>query len=166
MAPPGKIPDSTGLLPDAAGMKIGIVVSEWNKDITESLFAAAREVLIKARIHESDIIRTTVPGSFELPLGAKLLIETFNPDAVICIGCVIQGETRHFEFICQAVSQGIMQLNIEFSLPVIFGVLTTNDIRQAQDRSGGSMGNKGIEAAVTALRMIELKRKNKTFSGD
>ncbi|HRS54791.1 MAG TPA: 6,7-dimethyl-8-ribityllumazine synthase, partial [Bacteroidales bacterium] len=104
-----------------------------------------------------NIISITVPGSFELPKGAKYLIDKNVIDTVICIGCVIQGETRHFEFICQAVSYGIMKLNLETNIPVIFGVLTTNNIEQARERAGGKYGNKGVEAAITAIKMASLK---------
>ncbi len=145
-------------LPDAKGMRIGIIVSEWNNEITEALFDGAKQTLLDAGVSNEDIIRKNVPGSFELPLGAKFLLDEKKPDAIICIGCVIQGETRHFDFICDAVSNGIMNLGIDYSLPVIFGVLTTDTIQQAVDRSGGKYGNKGIEAAVTAIKMISLKK--------
>jgi len=139
-------------------MRIGIVVSEWNIGVTEAMFLGAKKTLIDAGVSENDIFRKNVPGSFELPLGAKFLLDAVKPDAVICIGCVIQGETRHFDFICNAVSNGIMRLGLDFSKPVIFGVLTTNTNQQALDRSGGKYGNKGIEAAATAIQMIALKR--------
>lgn len=139
-------------------MRIGIIVSEWNNEITEALFDGAKQTLLDAGVSNEDIIRKNVPGSFELPLGAKFLLDEKKPDAIICIGCVIQGETRHFDFICDAVSNGIMNLGIDYSLPVIFGVLTTDTIQQAVDRSGGKYGNKGIEAAVTAIKMISLKK--------
>ena len=108
---------------------------------------------------DSLTFRLNVPGSFELPLGAKWILEAHAPDAVLCLGCVIQGETRHFDFICQAVSEGIMQLGLEYKTPVIFGVLTTENKQQALDRSGGKYGNKGVEAAVSALHMASHKRK-------
>ena len=146
-------------LPNAKGMRICIVVSLWNTEITESLFFSAKETLLKAGVIESDIIRKEVPGSFELPLAAKFALQSLNPDAVICIGSVIQGETRHFDFICNAVSNGIMQLGLENNTPVIFGVLTTENIQQARERSGGGHGNKGIEAAHTAIQMAFLKKK-------
>jgi 6,7-dimethyl-8-ribityllumazine synthase len=139
-------------------MKIGIVVSEWNTNITESLFAAAKDACLQAGCKEENIIRKNVPGSFELPLGAQWLYESAEPDALICIGCVIRGETMHFDFICQAVSSGIMQLGLDTGVPVIFGVLTTETQQQALDRSGGKHGNKGIEAAVTAIQMVALKK--------
>jgi 6,7-dimethyl-8-ribityllumazine synthase len=110
-------------------------------------------------VKKKNILKVDVPGSFELPAAAKLLIESKKLDAVICLGCVIQGETRHFDFICDAVAIGIMELNIRYTIPVIFGVLTTNDLAQAKDRAGGKHGNKGVEAAVAAVKMILLKRK-------
>ena len=146
------------VLPDGTGMRIGIVVSTWNTEITEAMFQGANETLIKTGVKESDIVRKNVPGSFELPLGAKFLLNSIKADAIICIGCIIQGETRHFDFICQAVSSGIMQLGLEFNVPVIFGILTTDTLQQAIDRSGGKHGNKGIEAAVSAIQMIALKK--------
>ncbi len=144
-------------LPDGSGARISIVVSEWNEMITESLYAACYQTLIDSGCNKENIIRKNVPGSFELVLGAKWAIENERPDAVICLGCVIQGETRHFDFICDAIANGIMQLNITHSLPVIFGVLTPQNMEQALDRAGGKHGNKGVEAAVTALKMIKIK---------
>jgi len=138
---------------------IGIIVSEWNPEITESLSKAAVETLVKHGIKPTNIILEHVPGSFELPLGAQYLIKNKNVDAVICLGCVIQGETRHFEFICQAVSQHILRLNLDYNLPVIFGVLTTDNYQQAKDRAGGKHGNKGTEAAVAAIKMLLLREK-------
>ena len=158
MSSPGKNLSSFNFLPDAAGMRLGIVVSGWNAEITEAMFLGAKETLIKAGVQESDIIRQDVPGSFEIPLGAKFLLNSIKADAIICIGCIIKGETRHFDFICQAVSTGIMQLGLEYKIPVIFGVLTTDTLQQAIDRSGGKHGNKGVEAAVTAIQMAAIKR--------
>ncbi|MDR2834852.1 MAG: 6,7-dimethyl-8-ribityllumazine synthase [Bacteroidales bacterium] len=138
--------------------KIGIVVSEWNEQITANLAEAAIETLKKYNFSAEDIILKSVCGSFELPLGAKFLIEGREKvDAVICLGCVIQGETRHFDFICEAVSQGIMKLNLKYSIPVSFGLLTTNNLQQAIDRSGGKYGNKGDEATIAVLKMLYLK---------
>lgn len=150
---------SINFLPDATGLRIGIVVSAWNIEVTEALFLGAKGTLLNAGVKESDIFRQDVPGSFELPLGAKFLLSSLKPDAVVCIGCVIQGETRHFDFICHAVSSGIMQLGLENNTPVIFGVLTTGTLQQAIDRSGGKHGNKGVEAAVTAIQMALIKKK-------
>jgi 6,7-dimethyl-8-ribityllumazine synthase len=142
------------------GMRIGIVVSEWNPEITEALCSGAVSTLKKYGVEQENIVVHHVPGSFELTLGAQWLAERSEMDGVICLGCVIQGETRHFDFICEAVSYGITELNIRFSKPVVFGVLTTNTMGQAKARAGGRHGNKGDEAAITALKMIELKRKN------
>ena len=134
--------------------RIGIVTSEWNREITEALFSGAFDTLIKAGISKQNIICTNVPGSFELTLGSQWLAKQDNIDAVIILGCVIQGETRHFEFICQAVSQGITQVSLKYDKPVIFGLLTPDTHQQALDRAGGKYGNKGEEAAATALKMI------------
>lgn len=138
-------------------MRIGIVVSEWNEKITAELLEGCRETLTLHQVQQEDILVKLVPGSFELPFGAQLLAENTDVDAIICLGCVIQGETRHFDFVCQGVTQGISQVSLDYSLPVIFGVLTTDTLEQAMDRAGGKHGNKGIEAAITALKMIELQ---------
>ena len=134
----------------------GIVVSEWNKEITDNLLQGAVETLLEHGVDEKDIYVRHVPGSFELPFGASTLLEKKKFDAVICLGCVIQGETRHFEFSSQAVAHGIMKVSLSEGIPVIFGVLTTDTLQQAKDRSGGALGNKGTEAAVTALKMAAL----------
>lgn len=145
-------------MPDASGMKFGIVVSEWNNEITYALRDGALDTLLKLGTLPDDISVIIVPGSFELTFGAKLLADTGSFDAVICLGCVIQGETKHFDYICQSVTQGITSLNLSTGIPVIFGVLTTNNIEQARDRAGGKHGNKGEEAAVTAIKMVALKK--------
>jgi 6,7-dimethyl-8-ribityllumazine synthase len=145
-------------VPDASDMRFGIVVSDWNKEVTWSLLDGAISTLKKHGAPEKNIIVKHVPGSFELTLGAQFLAEYDDLDAIICLGCVIQGETPHFTYICQGVTQGITQLNLEYNLPFIFGVLTTNNQQQAADRSGGRLGNKGDEAAVTAIKMAALQR--------
>ncbi len=145
------------LVPDASGMKFGIVVAEWNPEITMALAKGATDTLLKHGAAESNIKIKYVPGSFELPLGAQLFAEHDNVDAIIVLGCVIQGETRHFDFICQGVTQGIMDLNLKYDKPFIFGLLTTGNQQQALDRAGGKHGNKGDEAAVTAIKMVHLK---------
>jgi 6,7-dimethyl-8-ribityllumazine synthase len=145
-------------IPDAHNMKFGIVVSEWNQDITFAMRDAAIETLVRQGASKGDIIIKHVPGSFELTLGAHWLAESDEFDAIICLGCVIQGETRHYDFICQGVTQGITQLNLIHSIPIVFGVLTTNTVEQARDRAGGKLGNKGDEAAITAIKMAALKR--------
>ncbi len=144
-------------VPDASRFRFGIVVSDWNSSITFALLDGAVNTLVKHGADAGNIIVRHVPGSFELTLGAQLVAEQEDIDAVICLGCVIQGETPHFTFICQGISMGITQLNIDYNLPFIFGVLTTDNIQQAQDRSGGRLGNKGDEAAVTAIKMAALR---------
>ena len=143
----------------AHNKRIGIVVSEWNDRITDSLLNGAKESLMEHGIKAENIHVHYVPGSFELPLGAKWMLEYTNVDTVICIGCIIQGETRHFDFIAQAVADGIMNVGLKFSKPVIFSVLTCNTMEQAEDRSGGKHGNKGVEGAVSALKMLSLSEK-------
>jgi 6,7-dimethyl-8-ribityllumazine synthase len=136
--------------------RIGIVVSEWYSEVTDALASGAINTLISKGISEQDINVKYVPGTFELALGAKYMIDTVGMDAVLCLGCVIQGETRHFDFICNASANAIATLNLESGVPVIFGVLTTDNQQQALDRSGGKHGNKGVEAAMAALKMISL----------
>lgn len=144
-------------LRDIEKKKFAIVVSEWNDEITESLYEAAVETLISEGVQKENIIRKNVPGSFELPLGAQWMATRNEYDAVICIGCVIRGETSHFDFICQAVAQGITNVSLKFNKPVSFGVLTTENKQQALDRAGGRHGNKGDEAAITALKMLAFE---------
>jgi 6,7-dimethyl-8-ribityllumazine synthase len=139
---------------DISSKKFGIVVSEWNEQVTESLFSGAVETLLTHGAKKENIFRKNVPGSFELTLGAQWLAELEEIDAVICLGCVIQGETRHFDFICDAVAHGITNVALKYNKPVIFGVLTPNTLQQALDRSGGKHGNKGDEAAITAVKML------------
>ena len=143
-------------IPSAAPFKFGIVVAEWNAAITDSLYQGALQSLFDNGAQDENIVTYAVPGSFELTSGADLLLKNSKLDAVICLGCVIQGETRHFDFICNAVANGISNVAIKYSKPVIFGVLTTDDQQQAVDRSGGKHGNKGVEAAVTAIKMAHL----------
>ena len=146
------------LVPSAKGMKFGIVVSEWNKEITDALLDGAYNTLLKHGAKEQNIIVARVPGSFELTHGARQLIKNTDVDAVICLGCVIKGDTPHFDYVCQGVTQGITHLNVKYKRPVIFGVLTTNDEQQAKDRAGGKLGNKGDEGAITAIKMVSLVR--------
>ncbi len=143
-------------VPNANGLRIGLIVSQWNKEITHALYKGAVETLISHGVKDQDIITFHVPGSFELPFGASKMIDKHAPDAVIVIGSVIQGETKHFDFVCQATAQGVMDLNIQTQTPVIFCVLTDNTLQQAHDRSGGKHGNKGVEAAVAAIQMATL----------
>ncbi len=144
-------------VPPANDMRFGIVVSEWNGEVTESLLKAAVQTLRKAGCAEHNILIKYVPGTFELPLGAQFFAQYTDVDAVIALGCVIQGETRHFDFVCQGATQGIMQLQIAWNMPIAFGVLTTENIQQALDRAGGQWGNKGDEAAVAAINMVKLQ---------
>ncbi|MDR2979277.1 MAG: 6,7-dimethyl-8-ribityllumazine synthase [Bacteroidales bacterium] len=146
-------------IPQASQFKVGMLVSEWNHEVTDALKEGARKTLLDSGIHEANLVIKRVPGSFELPGAAVMMLEADDKmDAVICLGCVIQGETRHFEFISQAVANGIMQVGIDYNTPVIFGVLTCDTMEQALDRAGGKHGNKGVEAAVTCLKMLELER--------
>ena len=140
-----------------AGSKVAIAISKWNKEITEALFDGAFSVLVTAGVKKENIFRFDVPGAFELPQAANSSL-ALKPDAVICLGCVIQGETRHFDFICNAVSYGAMEVGLRSGRPVIFGVLTTDNFQQANERAGGKLGNKGEEAAIAALEMIDLNR--------
>ncbi len=142
-------------IPSAEKFRFAIVVSSWNAEITEALYEGAYTTLVQYGAQLKNISRLNVPGSFELPFGAQTVQK--GADAVICLGCVIQGETRHFEFICNTVAQGITNVGLKFNKPVIFGVLTTNTYLQAIERSGGKRGNKGVEAAVTAIKMAALK---------
>lgn len=142
-----------------AGKKFAIVVSEWNDQITESLYNGALETLKAHGAREENIISEAVPGSYELSLAAQWMASRKDVDAVICLGCVIQGETRHFDFICDAVAHGITRVSLDFNKPVIFGVLTPDTQQQALDRAGGKHGNKGDEAAITAIKMLAVQQK-------
>lgn len=143
-------------IPNAKDFRFGIVVSEWNPDITENLQKGAIETLIDCGARQENIISWEVPGSFELVYGCKKMLETLKLDAIIAIGNVIQGETKHFDFVCNGVTQGIIDLNVKYSTPIIFCVLTDNTKQQSIDRSGGKFGNKGIECAVAAIKMASL----------
>ena len=147
------------LVPSARVMKFGVVVAEWNENITEGLFKGAMDALLNCGCEESNIIRKNVPGSFELPLAAQFFFESKDVDAVICLGSVIQGETKHFDYVCQSTALGIKDVSLKYNKPVIFGVLTDNTMQQAIDRSGGKHGNKGTEAAISAIKMVHLKSK-------
>ena len=145
-------------IPNAKALRFGIVVSEWNDEITEGLYNGAHEALLDCGALEKNIVRWNVPGSFELTFGSKKLAATKKLDAIIAIGSVIQGETKHFDFVCSATAQGIKDLNVQLDIPVIFCVLTDNNIQQSRERSGGKHGNKGTEAAITAIKMATLGR--------
>jgi len=144
-------------VPSSEGMRFAIIVSEWNNHITENLYIGAKKTLIKLGSKQTDIVRIDVPGSFELVFGAKIASK-YNYDAIICLGSVIKGETEHFDYICNAVSLGIKDLNVHGDVPVIFGVLTDDNEQQSIDRSGGKHGNKGIESAITAIKMAVLNK--------
>ncbi len=143
-------------LPDGSGLQIGIVTSTWNAEITGKLRDACLYTLQECGVEADSIISISVPGAFELPLAAKLMIDHRLPDAVICLGCIIKGETRHDEYIASSLSQNLMALGLETDTPVIFGVLTTENEEQALDRAGGKHGNKGVEAAISAVHMVNL----------
>lgn len=146
-------------IPNAKEFRFGIVVSEWNDTITEGLYEGAKQVLLENEVIERKIVRWNVPGSFELIYGCKKMQESYDMlDAIIAIGSVIEGETKHFDFVCEAVSQGIKDLNVQNDIPVIFCVLTDQNMQQAIDRSGGKHGNKGAEAAVAAIKMAQLRK--------
>ena len=150
-------------IPNAKTFRFGIVVSEWNPEITRNLQKGAIETLIDCGATKENIISWDVPGSFELIFGCKKMIQSQKVDAIIAIGNVVQGETKHFDFVCEGVTQGIVDLNIKHDIPVIFCVLTDNTKQQSLNRSGGNLGNKGIECAVAAVKMAALKnidRKN------
>ena len=143
-------------VPDASGMKFGIVVSEWNYNITGALLRGALDTLKKHGAREENILVRTVPGSFELTFGATQMIKQTDVDAVIALGCVVRGDTPHFDYVCMGATQGIAQLNATGNVPVIYGLITTNNMQQAEDRAGGRLGNKGDECAVTAIKMIDF----------
>ena len=143
-------------IPNAKDFRFGIVVSEWNPDITKNLQKGAIETLLDCGAKKENIISWEVPGSFELVYGCKKMLETLQLDAIIAIGNVIQGETKHFDFVCNGVTQGIVDLNVKYNTPIIFCVLTDNTKQQSLDRSGGKFGNKGIECAVAAIKMASL----------
>jgi 6,7-dimethyl-8-ribityllumazine synthase len=143
-------------VPDASQMRFAIIVSEWNSEITSSLKEGAYNTLLRFGAKKENITLVSVPGSFELVFAAKRIIKSIHPDAVIGLGCVIRGDTPHFEYVCAGVTQGFAQLNAEGDVPCIFGLLTDNTMQQSIDRSGGKLGNKGDEAAVTAIKMVKF----------
>ena len=147
-------------VPNGVDMKIGIVVSEWNEDVTGKLLEGALNTLVKHGVKEENIITDFVPGSFELIFGTKHLVENTDINAVIALGCVVKGDTPHFDYVCSGVTQGIADMNVRYDIPFIFGLLTTDTMQQALDRAGGRHGNKGDECAITALKMIDFYRRN------
>lgn len=142
---------------DISKKTFGLVVAAWNATITEALYTSAYETLLQNGAADKNIIHKEVPGSFELSIGAQWMAQKKSVDAVICLGCVIQGETRHFDFICNAVADGLTTVSLKYDKPVIFGVLTPETYRQAEDRSGGKLGNKGEEAALAAIQMLGFR---------
>jgi 6,7-dimethyl-8-ribityllumazine synthase len=148
--------DDPNAVPDAEGMKFGIVVSEWNGDITGALLQGTIDTLMKHGAKQENILIRQVPGSFELTFACNQMLENANVDAVIALGCIIKGETPHFEYVCSGVTQGITHLNETSDFPVIFGLLTVDNLQQAADRAGGKLGNKGDECAITAIKMISF----------
>ncbi len=145
-------------VPSAEDMSFGIVVSEWNSNVTDSLLEGAVESLVKHGAKNSNIEIFHVPGSFELIAGAKMMLRKHHPDAIICLGSVIRGDTPHFDYVCSGTTQGIAQLNLDNDIPFIFGLLTTDNLQQALDRCGGKLGNKGTECAITAIKMVALNK--------
>ncbi len=145
-------------VPNGAGFKIGIVVSEWNDSITLNLLEGARTALKDNGVRDEDILVHFVPGAFELPLGAQFMCEYSDIDGAIAIGVVIQGETRHFDFVCDGATNGIKDVNLKYNTPVAFCLLTDNTLQQSIDRSGGIHGNKGVECAIACLKMVALKK--------
>ena len=146
------------VMPDGQSMKFGIILAEWNNSVTEAMLSGAINTLKECKVKEENIIVKYVPGSIELTAGAKLFAEHTDVDAVISIGCVVEGETKHFDYVCESVVYGITELNLRYPIPFIFCVLTTHTLQQALDRAGGKHGNKGNECALTAVRMVGLKR--------
>lgn len=144
---------------DGKGRKVGIVYAEWNDKITYALRDGAIKTLLENGVEQKNIVLASVPGSFELIYGASQMVKSGEFDAVIAIGCVIRGDTPHFDYICEGVTAGLSRLNVEYDTPVIFGLITTNNMLQAEERSGGRLGNKGDECAVTALQMMALRDK-------
>jgi len=149
------VPKKNVTFNNAGNIRIGIAVSEWHPEVTEELYEGAERTLLKNGISKKNILRINSPGSFELPLTAQFLLKK-KCDAVISLGCVIKGETDHYEYICNAVSKAIMDVSLSHNKPVAFGVLTTNSLEQALNRAGGKFGNKGVEAAEAVLKMLSL----------
>ncbi|MFV9484999.1 6,7-dimethyl-8-ribityllumazine synthase [Christiangramia sp. ASW11-125] len=153
-------------IPNAKDFRFGVVVSEWNEEITQGLFQGAFDAWIENGVQKENIVRWNVPGSFELIYGCKKMQESFEMlDAIVAVGNVIQGETKHFDFVCDGVTQGIKDLNVQTDIPVIFCVLTDNNIEQSRARSGGEHGNKGTEAAIAAIKMAQLRKDAKFYKG-
>jgi 6,7-dimethyl-8-ribityllumazine synthase len=148
-------------VPDASAMRFGLVVSEWNPNITGKLMEGAIHTLKKHGVKDENILVQMVPGSFELTFGSAKMVQSGKVDAVIAIGCVVRGDTPHFDYVCAGTTQGIAQLNAEGRIPVIYSLITTNTMQQAEDRAGGKLGNKGDEGAITAIKMVDFAEKLK-----
>ncbi len=151
----------TNAVPDASNMRFGIIVSEWNSNITGALLQGAVTTLKKHGAKDENILTATVPGSFELTYGCSQFIKSGKVDAVIALGCVVRGDTPHFDYVCMGATQGITCLNATHDIPVLFGLLTTDTMQQAEDRAGGKLGNKGDECAIDAIKMIDFACKLK-----
>ncbi|TDI80913.1 MAG: 6,7-dimethyl-8-ribityllumazine synthase [Bacteroidetes bacterium] len=150
------------MIPNAKNFRFGIVVSEWNPDITQGMFQGAFDAILDCGGIKENIVRWNVPGSFELIYGCKQMAKSYDMlDAIIAMGSVIKGETKHFDYVCEAVTQGIKDLNVSGDIPVIFCILTDDNLQQAIDRSGGKHGNKGTEAAIAAIKMAQLRKDSK-----
>ena len=147
-------------VPDASHLRFGIIVSEWNSNITGALLEGAVRTLKKHGAKEENIRVQTVPGSFELTYGAALMMKSYKVDAIIALGCVVRGDTPHFDYVCAGTTQGLTQLNAMGEIPVIYGLITTNDMQQAEDRAGGKLGNKGDECAVAAIKMCNFSKES------
>ncbi len=145
-------------VPSGKNMRFGIVVAEWNPDITLAMYESATKTLEKYGVKKENIKTVHAPGSYELPMVAQMLAEKKCYHAIICLGCIIQGETKHFDFIAESVANGIQHVGLKYNTPVIFGVLTPNNMQQAKDRSGGKYGNKGEDAAIAAIKMANLQK--------
>lgn len=148
-------------IPNGKEMRIGIVVSEWNDNITNKLLEGCHKTLLQNGVEEDNIIIDFVPGSFELVFGARYLVEQKELDAVVILGCVVRGDTPHFDYVCSGVTQGITDMNRMYDIPFVFGLLTTDNMQQAIDRAGGIHGNKGDECAITAIKMVDFVWRNK-----
>ncbi len=146
-------------VPSAEAMRFGIVVSEWNSKVTGALMQGAVDTLKKNGAQDANIKVLTVPGSFELIYGATQMVKSGKFDAVIAIGCVVRGDTPHFDYICEGTTEGLSLLNKDYEIPVIYGLLTCNNMEQAEMRAGGSLGNKGDECAITAIKMVDYKKR-------
>ena len=156
-----KFTEDISQVPDASDMRVGFIVSEWNNNITNKLLASAIETLKECGMKENNITVKYVPGSFELVYGSALLAKSGYVDAIIALGCVVRGDTPHFDYICDGATQGLATLNATGQIPVVNGILTVNNMQQAEDRAGGCLGNKGDECAVAAIKMVNLKQQLK-----